>query len=197
MPALCRLTSLTLSINSAYSYGADSTALTTAKKTNQVANDSSLTVIGHAYLEATNKVVVSAQQMQKIGANDFGTLMRYQPLASATGSGGGSITGKSGFDRGGYTGYNIRGLESNRVGIDVDGMAMPTATGRGYAGRVGVNTFGIGRDYVDPYLFSAMDIEGGATGVAQPNTSIGGLVAFHSKSADDYLSSKKNHWSAV
>jgi outer membrane receptor protein involved in Fe transport len=34
--------------------------------------------------------------------------------------------------RGGYTGYNIRGMESNRVGIDVDGIAQPNATGRGY-----------------------------------------------------------------
>ena len=29
-----------------------------------------------------------------------------------------------------YTGYNIRGMESNRVGIDVDGIAQPNATGR-------------------------------------------------------------------
>ncbi len=87
--------------------------------------------------------------------------MRYQPLVSATGSSGGSGSGKSGFDRGGYTGYNIRGLESNRVGIDVDGVAMPQATGRPYAGRTGVNTFGIGRDYIDPYLFGQMDIEAG------------------------------------
>ncbi|QFG76384.1 hypothetical protein DMB90_00675 [Raoultella planticola] len=49
--------------------------------------------------------------------------MRYEPLIGATGASGGSGNGKSGFDRGGYTGYNIRGLESNRVGIDVDGIA--------------------------------------------------------------------------
>ena len=38
--------------------------------------------------------------------------------------------GKSGFDRAGYSGYNIRGLESNRVGLDVDGIPLPDATGR-------------------------------------------------------------------
>lgn len=56
--------------------------------------------------------------------------MRYQPLVSAT--------GKSGFDRGGYTGYNIRGLEANRVSIDVDGVELPNATGRSYVSRAGL-----------------------------------------------------------
>ncbi|WP_241586920.1 TonB-dependent receptor domain-containing protein [Rosenbergiella epipactidis] len=163
--------------------------------TGQAQQDETLVVTGVTpKIEANNKVVVSAKQMQKNGSNDFGTLMRYQPLVSATGSSGGSGSGKSGFDRGGYTGYNIRGLESNRVGINVDGVSMPQATGRPYAGRTGVNSFGIGRDYIDPYLFGQMDIEAGATAVSQPNTSIGGLVAFHSKSADDYLSPTRQHY---
>lgn len=118
--------------------------------------------------------------------------MRYEPLISATGSSGGSSAGKSGFDRAGYTGYNIRGLESNRVGMDIDGIPIPDATGRPYVSRTGNNTFGIGRDYIDPYMFGSVDIEKGATAVDQPNTSIGGNVSFHNKSADDYLSSDKN-----
>ncbi|STU39780.1 TonB-dependent hemin, ferrichrome receptor [Klebsiella pneumoniae] len=73
---------------------------------------------------------ISARELENKGANDFGSIMRYEPLISATGASGGSGNGKSGFDRGGYTGYNIRGMESNRVGIDVDGIAQPNATGR-------------------------------------------------------------------
>lgn len=142
--------------------------------------------------QAGNKTTITAQELQKRGANDFGSIMRYEPLISATGSSGGSSAGKSGFDRAGYTGYNIRGLESNRVGMDIDGIPIPDATGRPYVSRTGNNTFGIGRDYIDPYLFGSVDIEKGATAVDQPNTSIGGNVSFHNKTADDYLSSDKN-----
>lgn len=141
--------------------------------------------------QAGNKTTITAQELQKRGANDFGSIMRYEPLISATGSSGGSSAGKSGFDRAGYTGYNIRGLESNRVGMDIDGIPIPDATGRPYVSRTGNNTFGIGRDYIDPYMFGSVDIEKGATAVDQPNTSIGGNVSFHNKTADDYLSSEK------
>lgn len=142
--------------------------------------------------KAGNKTTISTFELQKRGANDFGSIMRYEPLISATGSAGGSSSGKSGFDRAGYSGYNIRGLESNRVGLDVDGIPLPDATGRPYVSRVGNNTFGIGRgDYIDPYMFGSVEIEKGATAVDQPNASIGGNVSFHNKSADDYLSSAK------
>lgn len=90
-------------------------------------------------LKAGSDRAINADTLQRNGANNFGSIMRYEPLIGATGAGGGSGNGKSGFDRGGYTGYNIRGLESNRVGIDVDGIPQPEATGRSYAGRAGLN----------------------------------------------------------
>lgn len=144
--------------------------------------------------EAGSKTTITAAEMQRKGANDFGSIMRYEPLISATGSSGGASTGKSGFDRGGYTGYNIRGLESNRVGLDVDGIPLPDATGRSYASRAGLNTFGIGRDYIDPYMYGQVDIESGATSTATANTAIGGAVSFRPKSADDYISPLKPTW---
>lgn len=134
---------------------------------------------------------ITAQDMQKKGGNDFGSIMRYEPLISATGVSGGSSSGKSGFDRSGYTGYNIRGLESNRVGLDVDGIPQPDATGRSYVSRAGLNTFGIGRDYIDPYMYGQVEIESGATSIERSNTSIGGAVSFLPKSADQYLSPTK------
>lgn len=156
------------------------------------ASDEPVLIVTAPKQQAGNKTTITAQELQKRGANDFGSIMRYEPLISATGSSGGSSAGKSGFDRAGYTGYNIRGLESNRVGMDIDGIPIPDATGRPYVSRTGNNTFGIGRDYIDPYMFGSVDIEKGATAVDQPNTSIGGNVSFHNKTADDYLSSDKN-----
>ena len=137
--------------------------------------------------QAGSKSTITAADMQRDGGNDFGTIMRYEPGVTATGASGGSSSGKSGFDRAGYTGYNIRGLESNRVDINVDGVSLPDATGRSYVSRAGLDTFGIGRDYIDPYLFGRVDIDKGATSVEQPNTAIGGAVSFRNKSADDYL----------
>ncbi len=78
-------------------------------------------------------------------------------------------------------------MESNRVGIDVDGIAQPNATGRGYVGRAGLNTFGIGRDYIDPYMYGSVDIQSGATSTETANSAIGGMSPFRPKSADDYL----------
>lgn len=66
-------------------------------------------------------------------------------------------------------------MESNRVGIDVDGIAQPNATGRGYVGRAGLNTFGIGRDYIDPYMYGSVDIQSGATSTETANSAIGGM----------------------
>ncbi|PLR37372.1 TonB-dependent receptor [Chimaeribacter californicus] len=138
-------------------------------------------------VQAGSKTTLSAGQIQQNGSNNFGTLMRYQPLVSATGSSSGSTAGKSGFDRAGYTGYNIRGLESNRVGIEVDGIEMPQATGRSYAGRAGLGTSGIGRDYLDPYMYQQVEIESGPTSVEVANNAIGGRVSFLPKSAAGYL----------
>ncbi|KYQ95859.1 TonB-dependent receptor [Serratia plymuthica] len=163
---------------------------TPLEKTTQ--NEEEITVVAPVIEKKAGTITtISAQDMQKKGGNDFGSIMRYEPLISATGVSGGSSSGKSGFDRSGYTGYNIRGLESNRVGLDVDGIPQPDATGRSYVSRAGLNTFGIGRDYIDPYMYGQVEIESGATSIERSNTSIGGAVSFSPKSADQYLSPSK------
>ena len=184
---LCKIALLASSVHVACGY-ADSNTLAAEKNSSEP-----VMTVTAPKPDAGNKTTLTADDLQKRGANDFGSIMRYEPLISANGAAGGSSVGKSGFDRAGYTGYNIRGLESNRVGLDVDGIPLPDATGRPYVSRVGNNTFGIGRgDYIDPYMFGSIDIEKGATAVSQPNTAIGGNVSFHNKSADDYLSSSKH-----
>ncbi|UDJ81407.1 TonB-dependent receptor domain-containing protein [Kosakonia oryzae] len=170
------------------------TSTTTATNAKQDTAEQLVVTAPAPVLKAGSSHSVSAQDLQNKGANDFGSIMRYEPLISATGASGGSGNGKSGFDRGGYTGYNIRGLESNRVGIDVDGIPQPDATGRSYVSRAGLNTFGIGRDYIDPYMYGNVDIQSGATPTDQANTSIGGNVSFRPKSPDDYLHPGKNSY---
>ncbi len=164
-----------------------------ARQQNTPQDDAVMTVLSPEVKKvAGSSVTLNAADMQQRGGNNFGTIMRYQPLIGAVGSSSGSSTGKSGFDRGGYTGYNIRGLEGNRVALDVDGIPQPEATGRSYASRAGVNTFGIGRDYIDPYLYGRVEIESGATITSRANTALGGTVSFLPKSADDYLTPGKH-----
>lgn len=137
---------------------------------------------------------ISADQLKKMGANNFGGIMRYQPLISAFGSNSGSRNGKSGFDRGGYTGYNIRGLDGNRISLDVDGIPLPDATGRSYAISTGEDSFGIGRDYIDPYLYGMVNITSGSASQNKIKNVVGGSVSFVSKSPDDYLIGDKTYY---
>lgn len=120
-------------------------------------------------------------------ANNMKDVIRSQPLVSAPGTSAGTTRNRSSFDRSGTTGYNIRGIEGNRVGMDVDGVEMPDATTRPYVSRVGANTFGVGRDFLDPEMFSSINILSGTTSARRSAGGIGGAVSFKTKAADDYL----------
>lgn len=87
-----------------------------------------MTVTAHeAFKKPGTNTEISEQDIRRDGGTNFGTIMRYQPLISASGTISGSGSGKSSWDRGGFTGYNIRGLDANRVSIDIDGMPLPIA----------------------------------------------------------------------
>lgn len=85
--------------------------------------------------EAGTKTTLTANDLLKEGGNTFGNIMRYQPLVSAPGVSAGATAGKSNYDRGGYSGYNIRRLENNRVSIDIDGVELPAGTRYFHAAR--------------------------------------------------------------
>ena len=160
-----------------------------ADKPNDQNDIDTITVTAH---EATKKPgtnsEITEQDIRRDGGTNFGTIMRYQPLISASGSISGSSSGKSSWDRGGFTGYNIRGLDANRVSIDIDGMPLPIAQGRvNSVGRAGFGSYGIGRDYIDTYMYNKVDIQSGATSVSNANNALGGSVSFQTKTASYYL----------
>ena len=124
-------------------------------------------------------------------ASGMADIVRYQPLVSAPGTASGTSRNRSSFDRSGTTGYNIRGIEGNRIGMAVDGVELPDATTRPYVSRVGANTFGVGRDFIDPEMFSAVDIQSGTTTARRAAGGIGGAVLFRTKSSEDYLTDGK------
>jgi hemoglobin/transferrin/lactoferrin receptor protein len=78
------------------------------------------------------------------------------------------------------TGFNIRGLEGNRVLMLVDGIRQP----RSY---VFPSESAIGRDYVDMGIIKRVEIVRGATSALYGSDGVGGLVNFITKDPSDYL----------
>jgi hemoglobin/transferrin/lactoferrin receptor protein len=142
--------------------------------------------------EAGAKVVVTQEEVEKTGATGIADVIRYQPLVEAPGTVSGATRGASRYDRSGTTGYNIRGIEGNRVGLDVDGIEMPDAVSRApLTNRAQDGTFGMGRDFIDPDIYSAVEIQSGTTNAQRTAGGIGGAVSFRSKSPEDYVSASK------
>ena len=138
----------------------------------------------HAYKppRAGTTTVITNDELARRGASDAGSIVRYEPLISApmAASGGGSV-----WDGAGNTGFNIRGIEGNRVSMDVDGISLPDAAPKPDGNSL--NAFGIGRDYYDPETFREVRIGSGTTATGAGTPGIGGGVAFVTKSPEDFL----------
>ena len=142
--------------------------------------------------EAGTRTVLTLDDVERNGGTGMGDVVRYQPLVEAPGTTLGSTRGASRYDRGGTTNYNIRGVEGNRVGLDVDGIEMPDAVSRApLTARSEDGTFGMGRDFIDPDMYGSVDIQSGTTNSQRSAGGIGGAVSFRSKSPEDFVSAGK------
>lgn len=128
------------------------------------------------------ETVIQAAELEKRGVNDMGGVVRYAPLVNApkAATGSGNI-----WDGSGYTGYNIRGMEGNRVSLDIDGVPLPDAAPKPDGGTM--NSFGMGRDYVEIENFRAVEIGSGTTSASRGTPGLGGNVVYVTKSPDDFL----------
>ncbi|MYM25154.1 TonB-dependent receptor [Duganella sp. FT135W] len=126
--------------------------------------------------------VISSRQLEQNNAVDLGNIARYSPLISvpAAASGGGSV-----WDSPGNTGINIRGVEGNRVSLDLDGISLPDAAPK--PDGTTLNGFGIGRDYFDPETFRDVRIGSGSSPSGAGTPGLGGSVSFLTKAPEDYL----------
>ncbi|MDM5178859.1 TonB-dependent receptor [Massilia sp. DJPM01] len=135
--------------------------------------------------------VISAAELTRRNAGDMSAIARYEPLVAvpAAFSGSGSV-----WDGAGNTGFNIRGVEGNRVSLDIDGIALPDAAPK--PDGTAMNTFGIGRDYFDPAMFREVRIGSGTGAAAAGTPGLAGSVAFVTKAPGDYLSDDKRSYLA-
>lgn len=82
----------------------------------------------------------------------------------------GAVLGSTGRD--GNAGFNIRGMQGNRVLLTVDGVRMPREL---VAGVLGSAAFG--RDYFDMGLIERVELVRGATSALYGSDGLGGMVA--------------------
>lgn len=133
---------------------------------------------------------MGAEEISRLGIQDLGTITKYDPLVSAPLDIGGS-DGAFGYGGSGYAGFNIRGVEGNRIAIELDGIRQPpqyvsTSFDQGSEGGAG----GVGRDYFDPAVFSLVEILKSGNSTLYGSDSLGGAVNLQTLSASDILDGK-------
>ncbi|GAA4648064.1 TonB-dependent hemoglobin/transferrin/lactoferrin family receptor [Kistimonas scapharcae] len=119
---------------------------------------------------AASVTVIDSEQIEKEMARNIKDLMRYEP---------GVNVGNDG--RTGNKGFNIRGMDGNRVKIMVDGVDQSQAF---YPGGDYLRSQ---RNFVDLDSIKAVEIVKGPASSLYGSDAIGGLVAFKTKDPADYL----------
>jgi hemoglobin/transferrin/lactoferrin receptor protein len=122
-------------------------------------------------LEAPATVaVIDAQRIDRELVTDIKELVRYEP----------GISVRNARARFGLTDFNIRGIEGNRVLLEVDSVRLPEAFAIGSFANAT-------RDGVDVDLLKRVDIVRGAASALYGSNAIGGVVAFTTKDPADLL----------
>ena len=130
--------------------------------------------------------VITAQDIEENLVTDIKDLVRYEPGVSVRSSPTrfGAALGTTGRD--GNAGFNIRGLEGNRVLIQVDGVRQPDAF------TFGAQAVGRG-DYGDVDLYKSVEILRGPASALYGSDGVAGAVSFVTKDPADLLGSGKDY----
>jgi hemoglobin/transferrin/lactoferrin receptor protein len=128
--------------------------------------------------------VISDQDIEDGLVKDIKDLVRFEPgvsvrRAPARFTAAGASTGRDG-----NAGFNIRGLEGNRVLILVDGVRVPD----GYA--FGAQNMGRG-DYVDLDTLKSVEIVRGPASALYGSDGLAGSVSYFTKDPSDLLKDGK------
>jgi len=126
--------------------------------------------------------VITADQIDAQLATDIKDLVRYEPgvIVRTSPARFGAALGTAGRD--GNSGFNIRGLEGNRVLILVDGVRTPDAF------SFGAQNVGRG-DFSDLGLMKRVEILRGPGSALYGSDGVAGVVAFTTKDPVDFLRS--------
>jgi hemoglobin/transferrin/lactoferrin receptor protein len=114
--------------------------------------------------------VKEREDLERELVTDIRDLVRYEPGVSVANNPG----------RFGLAGFTIRGIDGNRVLVEIDGVRVPDAFAIGSFANAG-------RDLVDVDLLKRVEIIRGAASSLYGSNAIGGVVSFQTKDPEDYL----------
>jgi hemoglobin/transferrin/lactoferrin receptor protein len=122
--------------------------------------------------------VTTAREIEDQLATDIKDLVRFEPGVSVRSSPArfGAAFGSTGRD--GNAGFNIRGLEGNRVLIQIDGVRLPDAF------SFGAQNAGRG-DFADLDLLKSVEILRGPASALYGSDGVAGAVSFTTKDPED------------
>ena len=120
---------------------------------------------------------------------DFGSLVRRETLVAAPFRSYGADTFVP-YQRGGYLGYNLRGIDGNRVLLQVDGVRAPDEFSLGGSEPTG-------RDYLETELLDRVEILQGSASALYGTDALGGVVTFTTKSPDSLLAATTRDFAAA
>ncbi|EJL34246.1 TonB-dependent heme/hemoglobin/transferrin/lactoferrin receptor family protein [Caulobacter sp. AP07] len=128
--------------------------------------------------------VISSEEIEDGLIKDIKDLVRFEPGVSVRSAPARFTAAGASTGRDGNAGFNIRGLEGNRVLILVDGVRVPD----GYA--FGAQNMGRG-DYVDLDLLKSVEIVRGPASALYGSDGLAGSVNFFTKDPSDLLKAGK------
>ncbi len=108
--------------------------------------------------------------LDRQNVNTIRDLVRYEPGVSVGGAG----------QRAGTTGYNIRGIDGDRILTQVDGVEVPD----NYFSGPYANTH---RNYVDPEIIKRVEILRGPASALYGSSAIGGAVSYYTLDPEDII----------
>jgi len=119
--------------------------------------------------------VQTRAQLDRQNVNNIQDLVRYEPGVSVAGTG----------QRSGLNGYNIRGIDGERILTQVDGVAIPDSFFYGPYAQTQ-------RNYVDPEIVKRVEILRGPASVLYGSNAIGGAVSYFTLDPDDIIKPGKD-----
>ncbi|MCW8846124.1 MAG: TonB-dependent hemoglobin/transferrin/lactoferrin family receptor [Gammaproteobacteria bacterium] len=134
-----------------------------------------LTVIANKSSRALAEVpatvsVLGRTELDRQMTRDIKDLVRYEP----------GVTVTSDAQRFGLGSYNIRGVDGNRVAIELDGVPVPQSFSVGsFASAT--------RDWVDPDTLKRVEILRGPSSTLYGSSALGGVVTYSTRDPADFI----------
>ena len=141
-----------------------------------------ITVTGTHKTQKLGEEKIRRKTLDKLLVNDEHDLVRYDPGISVVEGG-----------RAGSNGFTIRGVDKDRVAINVDGLAQAESrSSEAFQELFGAyGNFNANRNTSEPENFSEVTINKGADSLKSGSGALGGAVNYKTKSASDYVSEEK------